>query len=182
MACSNLPGVFLSAIAPFFLRKFTKRQMVLFGSICMLTAQIAFILLPTSNTVLFVTALMRGIGMGFAMGMAGALIGDTIDYGEWKTGIRVQSVLFSASSVGAKVGQGALTAAFGFVLSAIGYNGALETQAASTVSGIDAFFKFGPLVVAIILLVDIWFLDVETKNPQFIKEIKERKAAQKAGN
>ena len=68
------------------------------------------------------------------------------------------------------------------MLSAIGYNGALETQAASTVSGIDAFFKFGPLVVAIILLVDIWFLDVETKNPQFIKEIKERKAAQKAGN
>ena len=63
------------------------------------------------------------------MGMAGALIGDTIDYGEWKTGVRVQSVLFSASSVGAKVGQGALTAAFGFVLSAIGYNGALETQA-----------------------------------------------------
>lgn len=182
VACSNLPGVFLSAIAPFFLRKFTKRQMVLFGSVCMLAAQIAFIILPASNTVLFMTALLRGIGMGFAMGMAGALIGDTIDYGEWKTGVRVQSVLFSASSVGAKVGQGALTAAFGFVLSAIGYNGALETQAASTISGIDAFFKFGPLVVAVILLVDIWFLDVETKNPQYIKEIEERKAARNAGN
>lgn len=177
VAFSNLPGVFLSAVAPFFLKKFTKRQMVLFGAVCMLIAQLAFIFLPTSNTVLFTTALLRGIGMGFAMGMSGALIGDTIDYGEWKTGVRVQSVLFSASSVGAKIGQGALTAAFGFFLSAIGYNGALEIQAASTVSGIDAFFKFGPLVVAIILLVDIWFLDVETKNPQYIKEIAERKVA-----
>ena len=107
-----------------------------------------------------------------------ALIGDTIDYGEWKTGVRVQSVLFSASSVGAKIGQGAMTAAFGFFLTAIGYDGALAAQAAGTVSGIDAFFKFGPLVVAIILLIDIWFLDVETKNPQYIKEIAERKAAQ----
>lgn len=61
--------------------------------------------------------------MGFAMGMAGALIGDTIDYGEWKTGVRVQSVLFSASSVGAKVGQGSMNALFGFVLTAIGYDG-----------------------------------------------------------
>ena len=148
----------------------------------MLVAQIAFILLPTSTTVLFVTALLRGIGMGFAMGMAGALIGDTIDYGEWKTGIRVQSVLFSASSVGAKVGQGALTAAFGFFLNAIRYDGSLEVQAASTVSGIDAFFKFGPLVVAIILLIDIWFLDVETKNPQYIKEIEARKAAKNGIN
>lgn len=181
VACSNLPGVFLSAVAPFFLKKYTKRQMVLFGSICMVVAQVVFIVVPTSSTILFATALLRGIGMGFAMGMAGALIGDTIDYGEWKTGIRVQSVLFSASSVGAKIGQGALTAAFGFFLSAVGYNGALEVQSASTISGIDAFFKFGPLVVAIILLVDIWFLDVETKNPQYIKEIAERKATQNAG-
>lgn len=180
IACSNLPGVFLSAVAPFFLKKFTKRQMVLFGSICMLVAQIVFIAVPTSETILFTTALLRGIGMGFAMGMAGALIGDTIDYGEWKTGTRVQSVLFSASSVGAKVGQGALTAAFGFFLSAVGYNGALEVQSAATVSSIDAFFKFGPLVVAVILLIDTWFLDVETKNPQYIKEIAERKAAQNA--
>ena len=113
--------------------------------------------------------------MGFAMGMAGALIGDTIEYGEWKTGRRVQSVLFSASSVGAKIGQGAMTAIFGFFLAAIGYDGALQVQAASTISGIDAFFTFGPLVVAVVLLIDIYFLDVETKNPQYIKEIAERK-------
>ncbi|WP_286081911.1 MFS transporter [Parablautia intestinalis] len=75
VACSNMPGVVLCVVCPFLLKKFTKRQMVLFG-------------------------------MGFAMGMAGALIGDCIDYGEWKTGTRVQSVLFSASSVGAKAGQG----------------------------------------------------------------------------
>lgn len=180
VACSNLPGVIISAVAPFLLNKFTKQQMVIFGAGCMLAAQIAFIFMPFTTTMLFLTALLRGIGMGFAMGMAGALIGDTIDYGEWKTGVRVQSVLFSAASVGAKVGQGALTAAFGFVLSAIAYDGSLAVQAAGTISGIDAFFKFGPLVVAIILLIDILMLDVEKKNPQFIREIAERKAGKKA--
>lgn len=154
--------------------------MVIFGAGCMLAAQIAFIFMPFTTTMLFITALLRGIGMGFAMGMAGALIGDTIDYGEWKTGVRVQSVLFSAASVGAKVGQGALTAAFGFVLSAIAYDGSLAVQTAGTISGIDAFFKYGPLVVAIILLIDILMLDVEKKNPQFIREITERKAGKNA--
>lgn len=177
VACSNMPGVVLCVVCPFLLKKFTKRQMVLFGSICMIIAQIIFIFAPSTAPVLFATALLRGIGMGFAMGMAGALIGDTIDYGEWKTGTRVQSVLFSASSVGAKVGQGALTAVFGFILTAIGYDGTAAVQSAATISGINGFFKFGPLVVAIILLIDIWFLDVETKNPQYIKEIAERKSA-----
>ena len=59
--------------------------MVIFGAGCMLAAQIAFIFMPFTTTMLFLTALLRGIGMGFAMGIAGALIGDTIDYGEWKT-------------------------------------------------------------------------------------------------
>ncbi len=180
VACSNMPGVVLCVVCPFLLKKFTKRQMVLFGTVLMVIAQIVFIVAPNTVPILFATALVRGIGMGFAMGMAGALIGDCIDYGEWKTGTRVQSVLFSASSVGAKVGQGALTAVFGFILTAIGYDGAAATQAASTVSGINGFFKFGPLVVALVLLVDIWFLDVETKNPQYVKELEERKAKARA--
>lgn len=180
VACSNMPGVVLCVVCPFLLKKFTKRQMVLFGTVLMVIAQIVFIIAPNTTPILFATALVRGIGMGFAMGMAGALIGDCIDYGEWKTGTRVQSVLFSASSVGAKVGQGALTAVFGFILTAIGYDGAAAIQAASTVSGINGFFKFGPLVVALVLLVDIWFLDVETKNPQYVKELEERKAKARA--
>ena len=180
VACSNMPGVVLCGVCPFLLKKFTKRQMVLFGTVLMVIAQIVFIIAPNTTPILFATALVRGIGMVFAMGMAGALIGDCIDYGEWKTGTRVQSVLFSASSVGAKVGQGALTAVFGFILTAIGYDGAAATQAASTVSGINGFFKFGPLVVALVLLVDIWFLDVETKNPQYVKELEERKAKARA--
>lgn len=180
VACSNMPGVVLCVVCPFLLKKFTKRQMVLFGTVLMVIAQIVFIVAPNTVPILFATALVRGIGMGFAMGMAGALIGDCIDYGEWKTGTRVQSVLFSASSVGAKVGQGALTAVFGFILTAIGYDGAAATQAAGTVSGINGFFKFGPLVVALVLLVDIWFLDVETKNPQYVKELEERKAKARA--
>ncbi len=179
VACSNMPGVVLCVVCPFLLKKFTKRQMVLFGAACMIVAQVVFIVAPATVPVLFATALLRGIGMGFAMGMAGALIGDTIDYGEWKTGTRVQSVLFSASSVGAKVGQGAMTALFGFILTAIGYDGQAAVQTAQAVSGINGFFKFGPLVIAVILLIDTWFLDVETKNPQYIKELEERKA--KAG-
>ena len=176
IACSNLPGVVLCVICPFLLKKFTKRQMVMAGGVLMLVAQIIFILSPKESvSMLLFTALIRGIGLGCCMGLSNALIADTIDYGEWKTGTRVQGVLFSASSVGSKIGQGALTALFGIFLTSIGYDGTLKTQAASTISGISTFFKFGPLLIAVIAIITIYFFDIEARNPEIIKELEERK-------
>ena len=117
----------------------------------------------------------KGIGFGFPMGMVNALVGETIDYGEWKTGTRVQGVLLGAAGVGNKVGQGVTTSLFGFFLTAVGYNGLLETQAAGTIQGISNFFKFGPVLVILVILVAAWFFKVEDLNPQIRKELIERR-------
>lgn len=152
-----------------------QRNMVLFGGIMMLAGQIAFIVLPTTVPVLLVTGLIKGIGFGFPMGMVNALVGETIDYGEWKTGTRVQGVLLGAAGVGNKVGQGVTTSLFGFFLTAVGYNGLLETQAAGTIQGISNFFKFGSVLVILVILVAAWFFKVEDLNPQIRKELIERR-------
>lgn len=41
-----------------------------------------------------------------------------------------------------------------------------EVQAPSAVNGIDAFFKYAPLVVVVLIIVLALMFDVEKKNPQ----------------
>lgn len=173
---SNIPGILIGLVLPVFIGKGIKqRNMVLFGGIMMLAGQIAFIVLPTTVPVLLVTGLIKGICFGFPMGMVNALVGETIDYGEWKTGTRVQGVLLGAAGVGNKVGQGVTPSLFGFFLTAVGYNGLLETQAAGTIQGISNFFKFGSVLVILVILVAAWFFKVEDLNPQIRKELIERR-------
>lgn len=176
VAVSNLPGVVLMMITPSILPKVSKQKLVVFGSVLMLVAQIAFIVGPSDNvTWLLGTGLLRGFGMGLPMGLNGAMIGDCIDYGEWKTGTRVQSVLFSSNSVGIKIGQGVLTSLLGFFLTAVGYDGLKEVQSASTIAGIDSFFKYVPVVVCIVLIVFSYLFDLEKKLPGIRKELVERR-------
>ncbi|MDR1866982.1 MAG: glycoside-pentoside-hexuronide (GPH):cation symporter [Treponema sp.] len=175
---SNLPGVFLMFLIPLILHKVSKRNLAFLGTILCLIAQIIFCLSPTSSvTMLFVTALIRGIGFAFIMGLVNAMTADTIEYGEWKTGIRVQAVLFSAKSVSEKVGQGLLTAAFGFFLTMIGYDGLAKVQTSTTVGGIESFFKYVPIVVYIILIIVLLAYKLDKEFPGIINDLKDRKAA-----
>ena len=100
---------------------------------------------------------------------------DLVDYGEWKLGTRVQSVLFAANSVGQKIGQGLLTSLLGIFLTAVGYDGLKEVQSEATIAGIDGFFKYGPIVALIILGVAGYLFTIEKDLPKMRKEIAERK-------
>lgn len=177
VAVSNVPGVFLMMVVPSLLGKISKRALVVFGTVLILVGQILFILGPTGNVTWFLaTGLIKGIGMGFPMGLAGAMIGDCVDYGEWKLGTRVQSVLFSANTVGQKIGQGLLTSLMGIFLAAVGYDGLKEVQSAATISGIDSFFKYGPVVVVVILGIAAYLFTIEKDLPKMRKEVAERNA------
>jgi len=178
VAVCNIPGIPLALVTPFLLKikGMNMRKLLLIGGTLMLIGQVIFIMSPADSvSALLISGLIKGIGFSFPIGMSNALIAETIDYGEWKTGTRVQGVLLSAGGVGNKIGQGLMTGLFGVFLSAIGYDGTLAAQAAHTLTGIDAFFKFGPLVVILIILVAAFFFKVEDINPQIQKELAERR-------
>lgn len=176
VAVSNVPGVILMMIVPSLLGKISKRTMVVFGTALILVGQILFIVGPSDNVTWFLaTGLIKGIGMGFPMGLTGAMIGDCVDYGEWKLGTRVQSVLFAANSVGQKIGQGLLTSLLGIFLSTVGYDGLKEIQSEATIAGIDSFFKYGPIVALIILGIAAYLFTIEKDLPKMRQEIAERK-------
>lgn len=176
--CMNLPCIFEGLFMEKLFHYFTKSQIALVGTIFQIVGEVIFIIGPTSSlAVLFISALIRGIGFGVVYPLATAMVIDTIEYGEWKTGIRVQGVLTSAQSVAQKVMNGIGTSVFGFVLTAVAYDGSKTVQVESAVRGIEGFFKWGPMVVYAIQLVLLLLYKLDEEYPQIMKDLEERRAA-----
>ena len=176
VAACNMPGIVIMLIMPALLGKFSKRSMALVGTALMVIGQLAFLFFPAGNiTGLMATAVLRGIGFSIPMGLASAMTADTVDYGEWKSGTRVQTMLFSANSVSIKIAQGLLTSLFGFVIAAMGYKGELPQQPAAAISGINIFFRWAPFIFYAGLLFCCWKFDLEKKLPDIRKELVERR-------
>ena len=62
-------------------------------------------------SVIVISSIIRGIGNACGGATMWAMVSDTIDYGEWKTGYRTEGLVNSACSFGYKIGNGIGSAA-----------------------------------------------------------------------
>ena len=76
-----------------------------------------------------------------------AMVSDTIDYGEWKTGVRTEGLVNSACSFGYKIGNGLGSALLGLILEIGGYVGEAAVQSASALVSIKICFVWIPIAV-----------------------------------
>ena len=104
-------------------RKFGKRNVALYGSFVSIAGQLLMLLNPASAAWLMFCAVIKGIGSATLSGTMFAMIADTIEYGHWKTGTRVEGMLYSSTTFGAKVGAGVGGAVALAVIGAAGYDG-----------------------------------------------------------
>lgn len=110
-------------------RKFGKRNVALYGSFVSIAGQLLMLLNPASAAWLMFCAVIKGIGSATLSGTMFAMIADTIEYGHWKTGTRVEGMLYSSTTFGAKVGAGVGGAVALAVIGAAGYDGLAAVQA-----------------------------------------------------
>lgn len=112
----NLSG-FLSAISlipvlvcmPFVAplsKQYGKRNVALVGSIISIVGQVAMLLNPHSFGWLVACNIIKGVGSAALTGTLFAMVADTIEYGQWKTGKRVEGMLYSSTTFGTKIGAG----------------------------------------------------------------------------
>ena len=103
---------------------------------------------------------------------------DSVEYGDWKYGIRDDGLAFSIMSFGVKLSQALTGALAAPLLVAMGYV-ANQAQAPSTVNGINALVNIAPAVILVIAMVPILFkyrLDEPTM-AKITAELTERRAA-----
>lgn len=164
-------------LSPTLVKRFGKRNMSLIGVTVALIGQLVFMLNPTDLKWLIASCVIRGIGLAPLNSIIFGFLGDAVDFGQWKTGVRQESLVFAAGSVGAKIGGGLTSAIMTSLLSMAGYisssSGAV-VQPTSAVNMIINIYKFGPLLVWIIVMIALFLYQLDKKYPQIMKELKAR--------
>ena len=169
-----IPGaISILGMAPF-IKKYGKRNAALVGVLIAAAGQAVIYINPASVPIILVSGAIRGFGLGPIAGTSFAMVADTIEYGEWKTGFRVQGMLYSASTFGGKVGSGLGAAAASSLLGAAGYNGLLAVQPASALRMIRVLFLVTPLIAAAALIVCLYLYKLDKIYPQVIADLQAR--------
>ena len=115
------------------------------------------------NIFRFVTKDANGYVMLGCMGISGVFgamflmmhmpcLMDSIDYGEWKTGVRSDGLLMSANSLGNKIGAAIGGSAVGYLLAFTGYDKNLQVQPAAVVENVRGLTLITPIVVQAIVI------------------------------
>lgn len=164
---------------PTLLKKFGKRNMSLAGAVIALVGHLIYCLNPMDFNWVVMSCVIRGIGLAPLNSVIFAFLGDVVEYGQWKTHVRQESMVFAGGSFGAKVGSGVATAIMTGLLSFVGFvssdsGGAIQPQA--VIDMIVDIYMYGLIIVWIIVIVALWFYKLDKMYPQIMKDLIDREA------
>lgn len=133
-------------LIPFMVRKFSKGQTLIIGFTIATIGQILMGFVGDSFALIAAAWIFTSIGTGIAVSMPFAMLSDTVDYGEWKTGIRSAGFLTAIGSAFCiKMGSGLGGFLPSKIMSASGYV-AHHQQTASALAGIKFSFIWLPAI------------------------------------
>ena len=171
---SFLPIIAGSFLAAPVLKKFGKRNTALGGIILTIVGSLPMAIAPTDITMIIVGLVIKGLGSAGFLVAAFAMLGDTVEYGQWKHGIRIEGLTFAAEGFAEKVGTGLGGAVLGAILGVGGYIGGQATQSASAIFAMKVSFAYAPIIIAVLTAVLLYFYDLDKIYPRIVAELKER--------
>ena len=126
-----IPIVVFTPLARKAVARFGKKELATFGSICSVVAGLGLFIIFPENTnldliIYILCQLVYSLGLGIYSTVSWAMMGDAIDYNEWKTGAREEGTVYSLHSFFRKLAQGIGPSLVLIVMVALGYVGADE--------------------------------------------------------
>lgn len=161
------------------IKKFGKRNVALVGACVALTGQILFFINPYSFPWMVISCVVRGIGLAPLNAAVFGMIGDVVEFGQWKAHIRQESLIFAGGSIGTKVGSGVASATMTGLLSLAGYissSTGTVVQSKEVLDSIVAIYKFGPIIVASLAVITLAGYKLDKKYPDIMKELMQRES------
>ena len=176
----TLVTIFVMAVfSPRLLRRFGKRNMSLGGVLICFIGHVIFLLNPTDFGWVVFSCVVRGIGFAPIQSVIFGFIGDAVEYGQWKTRLRQEGLIFSGGSVGTKVGSGLTSALLTGLLSYAGYvssSAGSVMQSQQVIDMIVSIYMWGPIFVWIVLIVVLYFYELDQKYPEIMRDLVAREA------
>lgn len=118
---------------------------------------------PSNLWVFFVSIIVRMVGIIPMNAALNAMSGDVVEYGEWRSGVRSDGIVFSSSSFSMKVAMGVSSAAIAWILGASGYDGSLAVRSDATVSAMVNTFVWVPVAMVVVMAALLFFYDLDKR-------------------
>lgn len=172
-ACTGAGFIFI----PILMKKKGKQFTCLIGLIVNTIGNLILIINPFSFTLAIISSGLKMLGHAPSAILIFALITDTIEYGEWKTGKRTEGLVNSAASFGMKLGAGIGSALILCTLALTRYDQSLAiNQPDTAISGIKLLYIYFPLILNFIGFYLMMKFDLDKHYDNIVKELRERKA------
>ncbi len=122
-----LPIVLFTPFARNMVTKYGKKELSVFGSLCSIVACILMLVIritpDTKGIVIYVLCqLLNSLGIGIYSTVSWSMMGDAIDYNEWKFGAREEGTVYSLHSFFRKLSQGLGPSLVLIIMAALGYS------------------------------------------------------------
>ena len=126
-----IPIVVFTPLARVCVAKFGKKELATFGSVVSIVAALGLFIVTPNNTgldliIYIICQLIFSLGLGIYSTVSWAMMGDAIDYNEWKTGKREEGTVYSLHSFFRKLSQGIGPSLVLIIMVALGYVGENE--------------------------------------------------------
>lgn len=166
-------------LVPHLVTQIGKKNTFLIGTLLSTCGYLLFFWLSDHSVVPgFIALALASIGQGIAMTVMWALEADTVEFGEYKTGVRIEGLTYSLFSFTRKCGQAIGGSIPAFILGVSGYI-ANNVQTPEVILGIRISISLIPCGFMLLAFIIIWFYPLtDKKYSSIVREIESRKQAQ----
>ncbi len=175
-----LIGTVASApLVPGMVKRMGKKNTFLLGAILGSCGYLLFFFMSIYSVPVALAALaIASVGQGITMTVMWALEADTVEYGEYLTGVRIEGLTYSLFSFTRKCGQAIGGSIPAFILGLSGYI-ANQAQVPEVIMGIRMSISLVPCGFMLLAFIILWFYPLTDKKfKDIIQEIDKRKISQ----
>ena len=158
-----IPIVVFTPLARKMVVKYGKKELSIVGAIASIIGGLGMFVITPNNTnldliVYILCQLVYSLGLGIYSTVSWAMMGDAIDYNEWKTGTREEGTVYSLHSFFRKLAQGVGPAVALVIMNSLGYvNNAIDPATGAemidvTLLSWDVAINLRTLVAALFLV------------------------------
>jgi sugar (glycoside-pentoside-hexuronide) transporter len=157
-------------LIPVCTERLDKKGTFILGVAIACASSLAFQFIPYDRTVLILAcAAVSSIGFSVVSTMGWAMLPDTIEYGELKTGVRSEGIIYAFFSFSQKLATAVGGGIVALALAVSGYAPNAKSQTPTALFGIASTLGFLPLAFLILSIVAVSFYSLDKKTFERIK-------------
>ncbi len=173
----NLPMMIVAFFAiPKLARRFGNRKLIIYSAIYSIVAFLILYLIPIPNCYVFMFLMsVANLGLTAFTMLVWALVTESIDYQEFKSGERSDGTMYSIYTFSRKIGSAAAASISTALIGAAGFVAGAQEQIPTFGENIRKLVLVMPLLGAIVILFSVWLLYplTQSKSDEMYEKLRE---------